>query len=431
MVRPRNALIAAFPHLTPEEASEALRKAGGDLEKAKRAIAAAATSAPQAQNEQSEKKRAGPPSKISSSNAADSKMKKKQPRHLPPSEAADKPAAAAATVGKLPERLPPRSVASVNNLSDRQYCCVWSVEVFPDGYRPDVARALLAAVARHVNPILRERGWRVKRLMESCGRSWIGLCTANARTDADAASVNIQLNLRARPHKRCQQFRSFPQVLSVMLHEITHTKIGLEDIHPPAFWELLDEVRQQYVEKLQNGEVALETDDYGCNETVVTAQGEVKTIQEAARDTMDTSSPLLLTGSQTMEPGDCGAKKRRRWRRRRGGGRGNYRGYSKGYQSNVPKRRPLLKGAKMIDGRTKFAKEAKRLQEKLSPQELAARAALARLGQNPQAQDGDSDESSSSNSEGGESDDDEEAYNVAPHHAQCGCRSCLWERMGV
>ena len=47
--------------------------------------------------------------------------------------------------------------------------------------RPDVARTLLAAVARHVNPILRDRGWRVKRLIESASSSWIGLCTANGR----------------------------------------------------------------------------------------------------------------------------------------------------------------------------------------------------------------------------------------------------------
>ena len=47
--------------------------------------------------------------------------------------------------------------------------------------RPDVARTLLATVARHVNPILRDRGWRVKRLIESASSSWIGLCTANGR----------------------------------------------------------------------------------------------------------------------------------------------------------------------------------------------------------------------------------------------------------
>ena len=69
--------------------------------------------------------------------------------------------------------------------------------------------------------------------------------------DADAASTNIQLNLRVLPDKHCKQFRSFHQILAVMLHEITHTSIGLEDIHPPAFWELLEEIKKQYKTKLQ------------------------------------------------------------------------------------------------------------------------------------------------------------------------------------
>ena len=110
-------------------------------------------------------------------------------------------------------RVPPRHTSvPINNLSDRQCCCVWSVEVYEDGYRPDVARTLLANVARHVNPILRSRGWRVKRLIESSSPSWIGLCTSNGRSDADAASTNIQLNLRVRPDRKCTQFRSCRQI---------------------------------------------------------------------------------------------------------------------------------------------------------------------------------------------------------------------------
>ena len=45
-----------------------------------------------------------------------------------------------------------------------------------------------------------------------------------------------------------------------MLHEITHTSIGLEDIHPPAFWELLDEIKVEYQTRLTDGEVDGETD---------------------------------------------------------------------------------------------------------------------------------------------------------------------------
>ena len=46
-------------------------------------------------------------------------------------------------------RRAPSSCATVANLSDEQYCCVWGVEVYEDGWRPEVARALLAKVARH------------------------------------------------------------------------------------------------------------------------------------------------------------------------------------------------------------------------------------------------------------------------------------------
>jgi len=192
MVRPRNALLACFPDLTPEEASEALRRAGGDLEAAKREILRAKNNATIGRDGEhgNKQKEPGPAAK---------KSKKGEAKKQPPAAAA-----AASGVASLPapsfesaqdiaaERLPPRSSAPIHNLSDRQYCCVWHVEVLEDGYRPDVARALLAAVARHVNPILRARGWRVKRLLESCSTSWIGLCTGNGRDDADAASVNIQ-----------------------------------------------------------------------------------------------------------------------------------------------------------------------------------------------------------------------------------------------
>lgn len=157
----------------------------------------------------------------------------------------------------LTERRPPQHSVSINNLSDRQYCCVWWVEVYEDGYRPDLARALLAKVARHVNPILRDRGWRVKRLIESASPKHLGVCVTNGRGDADAASANIQLNLRQQPHKACRQFRSFAQVLSVMLHEITHISIGLEDIHPPCFWELLDEIKNYLTDKWQRNRMTM------------------------------------------------------------------------------------------------------------------------------------------------------------------------------
>jgi hypothetical protein len=307
------------------------------------------------------------------------------------------------------------------------------VEVFEDGYRPEVARALLAKIARHANPILRDRGWRVKRLMESASRKWIGCCTGNGRDDADAASTNIQLNLRVEPNKHCKVFRSFEQIMSVMLHEITHTSIGLEDIHPPAFYELLNEIRREYRAKLENGEVAKETDDYGCNNTFVTSTGQVATVGQAASSvvTQDGNVPLFATNE------DCGATKRRR-RRWRGGGKKRSAVKAMGTVAleRQQKRRPLLKGAKMIDKRTKVGKAAMKEQASLSARELAARAALARFGGNNDANDRKENEANAvedsqgelSNGEEIESDSDEDEF-IASHKEGCECRSCEWEHM--
>lgn len=411
---------------------DALRKAGGDIDKAKRAIAA----------------------RIAGQNN---------------------------TSDDQHQRAPPRHSTAINNLSDRQYCCVWACEVYEDGFRPDIARTLLATVARHVNPILRERGWRVKRLIESASTKWIGLCTGNGRDDADAASVNIQLNLRVEPSKYCRQFRPFKSILAVLLHEITHVSIGLEDIHPPAFYELLDEIKEQYREKLLAGEVDKETDDYGTNGKFITGDGQIGSVAQSAADVLGINGAgadlgLNVLGSAGSE-GDCGASKKRGKGSRHGGGRRGA-GYSKGYTSNVPsneKKRPLLKGAKMVDKRTKIGKAAMRERENMSARDLAAKAALARFGEGggnirsstarsgvATGKPGDEiciDDSSSDDdnnnserikhgfkkddkkySEGpsdsgsaGEEDDDEAKDDddeaIADHDQGCGCRCCHWSKM--
>jgi hypothetical protein len=372
-----------------------------------------------------------------------------------------------------PARLPPEHVVPVNNLSDRQYCCVWSVEVLEGGWRPDVARAMLAAVARHVNPVLRRRGWRVKRLMESCSRSWIGCCTTNGRSDADAASVNIQLNLRRRPDRTCRQFRTFGQVLAVMLHEVAHTSVGLEDIHPPAFWELLKEISAQYRSLLIEGEVALETDPYGCNDAVI-VNGVPQRIDAAAlqidreqgpglgwalRVPSARPSPMLVSGAESGESdsrfalteGDgvqsCGASRRR-----------NRRFLKRRAVTKPRKAPPMLKGAKMVDGRTRDGKRAVQAKKNLAPRQLAARAALQRLGGATQVvvapraassaaevelsagrQDDSDDEPEDDRDDDSltrsEFDRDEEIElssdeeTIAPHSSECTCRSCTWDKM--
>lgn len=370
-------------------------------------------------------------------------------------------------------RCPPAHTAVVRNLSDPEYCCVWSIEVLDGSYRPDVARTLLATVARHVNPVLRARGWRVKRLLESCSSSWIGLCTTNGRNDADSASVNIQLNLRTQPNRQCRQFRTFAQILAVMLHEITHTSIGLEDIHPPAFWELLSEVRLQYQSLLNQGEVAAQArhynddDFYKCHETTV-LEGRVVSVCDAARQ-LDRHQHLGLStavaqasgsttgdasaGPESLPPppdpdpdldvDQCGASRRRkrRWRRRRSAGGPS----SSRLSTRRPRKPPLLKGARMVDGRTKAGKAVRLAKERLTPHELAARAALSRLGPTPtmdarmiggvntgtdaSTNNADEDDNEDFPSDGSSHDSSSDEDAVAPHTLACGCRSCQWDQM--
>ena len=347
-----------------------------------------------------------------------------------------------------PLRRPPPSSSDVNNLSDEQYCCVWAVEVYEDGFRPEVARTLLARIARHVNPILRARGWRVKRLMESASSRFAGLCTGNGRGDADAASTNIQLNLRTQPSKFCKTFRSFRSILAVMLHEITHTSIGLEDIHPPEFYELLKEIKGQYHELLGAGMVAKETDTYGTEAAYTTHDGRVTTVGEAARDVVGGSAGSG-GGGLPIEEFNCGVKKKRRGRgqRKRNRGSGSS-GSGSAVAKKKQKRRPRGRGQKMIDGRTKAGKSTKEEQDHFTPGQLAARAALARFGGGSGSGGGGSSSSSysSSSSSNGtnavvilisSSDDNEDsdAFEedgedvIVPHPSSCKCRSCDWSKL--
>jgi hypothetical protein len=388
-----NGALEACPWLSRDEASDALRNANGNVERAIEAVTAAnaarkrqssTTTTPTTGDDTiaEEKKR------NNDDNDDDRKGKQDVATTSTTSSSFQHPPLRQHDDLAVALRIPPRHTSvPINNLSDRQYCCVWSVEVYEDGYRPDVARALLAKVARHVNPILRARGWRVKRLIESSSSSWIGLCTANGRNDADAASTNIQLNLRIRPDRKCTQFRSFHQILSVMLHEITHTSIGLEDIHPPAFWELLAEIKVEYQTRLTDGEVECETDMYGCDANYINSAGEVASVAASASDIVGTNRVFknLNLLDKVGSEGDCGSSKRRRRRQKRGGGGARKKGgaHNSGYTSNIPKKRPLLKGSKMVDKRTKVGKAALIKRDNLSVRELAAKAALARFGNAP------------------------------------------------
>lgn len=206
--------------------------------------------------------------------------------------------------------------------------------------------------------------------------------------------------------------------------------IGLEDIHPPAFYELLREIRKEYQSKLKNGEVDLETDDYGCSKSFISAGGEVGTIQEAASEEL---IELGAVESDENEAADqCGASKRRR-RRGRQRGVGKKRSSSGMAMGTVAlqkqqKRRPLLKGARMIDKRTKDGKAAMVARETMSASELAANAALERFGGNSKMVTA-SKQEIASKEEIDSSSEDESDNDIVAHAGGCACRSCDWDKM--
>jgi hypothetical protein len=119
MVRPRNALIEAFPPgtVTLEEASEALRRARGDLEEAKRALSSTRHPLPQQESDDKSQDNRGAAGSVDTAGVVGTQ----KINSLFENQQQD-----------TTERFPPRSVASINNLSDRQYCCVWSIEVLDD-----------------------------------------------------------------------------------------------------------------------------------------------------------------------------------------------------------------------------------------------------------------------------------------------------------
>ena len=165
---------------------------------------------------------------------------------------------------------------------------------------------------------------------------------------------------------------------------------------------------------------------------------------------MGTSGSNNLSWDSGTE-GDCGASKKKKRSGRKWNKRSSNK-YSAGYTSNKEKKRPLLKGAKMIDKRTKVGKAAIAATENFSASELAARAALARFGGASSANAASSasttaaaaaaneseDETNSySNNKNGDDissssdgeDDDDSVDEIKEHNNICGCRACNWTKM--
>ena len=218
----------------------------------------------------------------------------------------------------------------------------------------------------------------------------------------------------------------------------------------------------EYQTRLTDGEVECETDMYGCDANYINSAGEVASVAASASDIVGTNGVFnnLNLLDKVGSEGDCGSSKMRRRRQKRGGGGARMKGgaYNSGYTSNIPKKRPLLKGSKMVDKRTKVGKAALIKRDNLSVRELAAKAALARFGNAPTTTSvatasstnigasssatatvdttlslSDSSEHddiglASNSNDMSDSDDDDDSI-VNDHTIGCGCRCCEWSKL--
>ncbi len=221
----------------------------------------------------------------------------------------------------------------------------------------DTARALLRRIKAHADPVLKHYGWTVKHLHEHVGGPG-GMCYHDGQGTAD-----ISLQLRAAPSKACNQFRPFASLMRVMLHEMTHIHgLGVEDIHPPEFYEKMREVIATYRRLLARG-------------MIVEADG------DARGDGGDGGALGGEVVHGELPEGGCRRGRlgeRKRGRRGRAGAR---EGTGRGAQA--AKRPALGKKRSMIDKRTTEGKRLAAEQAASTPAEAARSAALARFGQAP------------------------------------------------
>ena len=213
------------------------------------------------------------------------------------------------------------------------------------------ARNLLKKIKRHSDPVLRHYGWTVKHLQESVGGPG-GMCFHDGQGTAD-----ITLQLRERPSKQCNTFRPFGRLMGVMIHEMTHIAgLGLEDIHPPEFYEKMKEVRLVYRKLLDEGAIEASDDDDDA-EDVGAVEGGCRTRKRSG------------ARGKRKRPGAAGAT-------------GAVGGASSS-SAAAGKRIPRGKKKSLVDRRYKEGKRIAAEQAARTPAENARLAALARFGQAP------------------------------------------------
>ncbi|KAK1276014.1 hypothetical protein QJS04_geneDACA003974 [Acorus gramineus] len=106
----------------------------------------------------------------------------------------------------------------------------------------DEARRFLEKVAKQVQPIMRRRKWRVKKLSE--------FSPSNPALLGLNVGGGIEVKLRLRRPNREWDFFPYEQVLDTMLHELCHNVHGP---HNASFYKLWDELRKECEELVSKG----------------------------------------------------------------------------------------------------------------------------------------------------------------------------------
>ncbi|KAG8469439.1 hypothetical protein KFE25_005894 [Diacronema lutheri] len=144
-------------------------------------------------------------------------------------------------------------MANSSSYASAAYDKVWEITAVKKLRESDKAAALLGALNRHIEPLLKARGWRVKKLYEMC------CCTAGGKNLSvggfccpagdKRTSLRIAIRLRV-PHTH--GFYSFDRMMRVLIHEVTHIVHGN---HSAQFYGLMDELGAQYAQLKAKGMV--------------------------------------------------------------------------------------------------------------------------------------------------------------------------------
>ncbi|EHA8590526.1 DNA-dependent metalloprotease WSS1 [Cocos nucifera] len=118
---------------------------------------------------------------------------------------------------------------------------VWEIKTLKKPGEEEAHR-MLERVAKQVQPIMRRRKWRVKKLSE--------FCPANPALLGLNVGGGAEVKLRLRRPNRDWDFFPFEQVLDTMLHELCHIEHGP---HNAQFYKLWDEIRKECEELMAKG----------------------------------------------------------------------------------------------------------------------------------------------------------------------------------